>query len=651
MRTFLLGMLGLGVLAPAGGQPAITAFTNFPRFETATLSPGGKYIAVTRRSAENETITVLELPALGVISHTTFGELTDIERVEWANDDRLLIQPMRRFPGFTAYKVPTGEIFGMDRDGDNLETLFGYAAGQQQTGTHLRQRESIRAPARLLRAMPSDPSNVLIQTYGYGIEGDFNSAYRMDVTTGLLSRAAMSPVRDGTFVTNFDGRPVFVYGNDDEGHSVTYHRARNGDDWRLVASGNGQQGAMIPIGPWSSTGEFLVLDNRDTATSGVFSYNPQDGSSELLFRSAEVDISGWSTDPSGKPWVFTYEDHYPRYWYPDPQHPLALAHQSLITRFPDFRIEIDSVTSDMSRAVARMTAPRIPLVFLYTDVANKQPLSSLLAYPDLEPTDLADVEAIEFRARDGLEIRGLLTMPNTSQKKELPMIVLVHGGPHGVYNVYGFDYEAQLFASRGYVVLQVNYRGSGGRGRDFKVAGYGKWGAEMQDDITDAVRWAIGDRVADPKRICIYGASYGAYAALTGAFREPDLFRCAVGMAGVYDLPLMFERGDIQSVELGVNYLKAAVGTNTQELARRSPVHNADKIRARVMLLHGNDDERAPIEHAERMRDALDKAGNPPEWITEWGEGHGFFDETNRAEAYGRILEFFAKHLAPAASG
>jgi dipeptidyl aminopeptidase/acylaminoacyl peptidase len=193
----------------------------------------------------------------------------------------------------------------------------------------------------------------------------------------------------------------------------------------------------------------------------------------------------------------------------------------------------------------------------------------------------------------------------------------------------------------------VNFRGSGGRGRDFEAAGYGKWGREMQDDVTDGVRWAIADGVADPKRICIYGASYGAYAALNGVAREPDMFRCAIGMAGVYDLSLMFEKGDIQSVVSGLNYLKMALGSDQSELRARSPVYNADKIRVPVLLLHGKVDDRAPYEHAKRMRDALTKAGNPPEFSTEWGEGHGFFDEANRAAAYEKILAFLAKNLGP----
>jgi dipeptidyl aminopeptidase/acylaminoacyl peptidase len=646
MRARLLVVLGLCVTFAAMAQPPpVTAFTNFAQFETATVSPRGTYLALTRNAPEGEVLTIVKLSDLSVASQNWFGRLTDIERVEWANDERLLIQPTRRFPGLTAYKVPTGEIFGLDYNGTNLDVLFGYAAGQQQAGTRLRVRESIDAPARLLTTLTEDDGSVLIQSYGYGIEGDFNHAYRMDVDSGLLTRVANSPIRDGTFFTDLGQRVAFVYGEDHEGNAVTYYRPPEGD-WQLVAKADDRGGTMVPVGPWNDAGEFLVLDNRDAPTAGVFLYSPRDGGSKLLFRNPTVDVVDWRTDPRGKPWMFLYDDHFRGYWYPDAEHPLARVHQWLTETLQGHTVDILSTTSDMSHVVARVSSPRAPLVFFYVDAANRKLLQQLTAYRDLPAESLAAVDPIEFKARDGLTVRGLLTVPNLPEQK-LPLIVLVHGGPHGVYDVRGFDYEAQLFASRGYAVLQINYRGSGGRGRDFEAAGYGKWGAEMQDDVTDGVRWAIGDGVADPERICIYGTSYGAYAALTGAFREPDLFRCAVGMAGVYDLPLMFERGDIQTVDSGVNYLRMALGTNIAELERRSPVFHAERIRAAVMLLHGEEDVRAPLEHAKRMRKALEKAGNPPEWITEWGEGHGLNNEVNRAQAYQRILAFFAKHLAP----
>lgn len=649
MRVPLTGLLVLCcptvVLA---ALPPVTSFTNVAKFESMKISPNGTYLALTRRTTEHEVMTVLRLQDMKLSTQAHFGDLIDIASFEWASDSRLLISPARRFPGLIAYKAPTGEIIGFDADGKRAELLFGPLAGKMQTGTRIEQRQSVYAAAEVIDTLPADPDEVLIQTYGYGVEGEFNVVYRMNVRSGKLKKVAASPVRNGTFLTDFEHRVALVSGEDRAGNDQVFYRGPDSNEWKLLASSAMNKGYLWPVAPSGQKGGFFVFDDRDAPTRGVFVWTPETGAQRLLFRHPDVDVGLEGVDPAGKPWGFWYVDHFPGYWYPEPEHPLARVHQWLRTKFPNHEVDITSQTDDLTLAVARVTEPRTPPVFFVVDVSHHKLTHQLPSRPDLKPEDLAAMEAIEFSARDGMKIRGYLTTPNGPRTKQLPMIVMVHGGPHGVWDSFGFDFEAQLLASRGYAVLQVNYRGSGGRGRVFEGAGYGRWGREMQDDITDGVRWVIGDGVADPKRICIYGGSYGAYAALTGAFREPDMFRCAVGMAGVYDLPLLFEKGDVQKIERGVNYLKLAVGTDMEELKRRSPVYNADKIRAAVLLLHGKIDERAPFEHAKRMREALEKAGNPPEWSTEWGEGHGFFDEANRAAAYELMLKFFAKHLGVA---
>ncbi|HVY83335.1 MAG TPA: S9 family peptidase [Steroidobacteraceae bacterium] len=652
MRIGLAGLVALGcpLFALAAEPPPIERFTNFPQFQSLKISPHGQYLAFTRRQNGRESIAILHYPDLKTSAYTTFGDETDIASFRWAGDKFLLIEPARVFPGYNSYKAPTGEIIRLDANGKDAELLFGYQAGVMQTGTHITKRQSVEAAGSVIGTIPGNERDVLMQTYGYGIEGDVNAVYRMNLNTGVLSKVVGSPLRNGTFIIDSAYNVALVYGHDREGSNEVF-RLGPKHQWERLVSTAPLRATLIPVGPTGAPDEFLVIDDRDAPTAGVFRWSAASGAEQLLYRNKDVDTEPLGVDPHNKPWGFVYVDHFPEYWYPDPQHPLAQAHQWLRSLFKGHNVQITSETDDMSYAVAVISAPRTPPVFIVVDVKNHKLLQHLVAYPDIKVDELGDAYPIEFVARDGLKIRGYLTVPHGVPQKKLPMIVLVHGGPHGVYDAWDFDWEAQLFASRGYAVLQVNYRGSGGRGRDFEDAGFGRWGREMQDDITDGVRWAIGDGVADAKRICIYGGSYGAYAALTGAFREPDMFRCAVGLAGVYDLPLMFERGDIQSVESGVTYLKAAVGTDTEELKRRSPVYNADKIRAAVLLLHGKIDERAPYEHAVRMRDALTKAGNPPEWFTEWGEGHGFFDEKHRVEAYERILAFFEKHLGkPAAT-
>ena len=648
MRAWVWGAVGLLLGGTAAADPpSIAAFMNYAKYETVKVSPHGTYLALTRRDSKHEILTVLTLPDLKLAGQTHFGDLTDVERLQWANDHRLLVQPARRYPGLIAYKAPTGEILGINADCKGAEILFGYQAGIQQTGTHVKQRESIDAPARLLATLPDEPDTVLIQSYGYGIKGDYNAVYRMNVNTGMLAKVVNSPMRDGTFVLDAGHRVAFVYGEDREGFGQLFYRPSGAEEWKLVAKETESQAFVRPVGHSSTPGEFLMLDDRDAATDGVFSFAPETGTSRLLFRKPLVDAGEPLLDPTGTPWAFAYEDHFPDYWYPDPQHPLAQVHKWLLDTFRGQRVDISSTTDDMAYVVARVSSPRVPLVYFYVDVKNRKLLQHLAAYPDLKSADLSDVDPIELKARDGTIVRGYVTTPNVAVKKKLPLIVMVHGGPYGIYDAWGFDPEAQLFASRGYAVLQVNFRGSGGRGRQFEASGYLQWGRAMQDDVTDAVKWAIADGVADPKRMCIYGGSYGGYAALTAAFREPDMFRCVVGLAGVYDLTLQFTKGDVQSVAKGVNYLKRVLGTDMDELKRRSPVYNADKIHAAVLLLHGKEDERVPIEHAYRMRAALEKAGNPPEWLSEWGEGHGFFNEANQVEAYERMLAFFAKHLGP----
>ncbi len=642
-RLVVLPLLLISAGNVAAATP-VAGFTNFATYQEVKISPRGTYLALTRRMGNQDVLTVLKLPALSPASQSQFGDLTDISTFRWANDTRILISPERRFPGSTAYKVPTGEIIGIDADGKNAELIFGYDAGKMQTGTKIAQRVGIQAAAEMLDVLPADTDNVLIQTYGYGMEGEFNAAYRMHVGTGKLTKVASSPLRNGTFLTDLNHRVALVAGADTAGDYHVYYRANESSEWKQVSSSKQFSGGLGPVGPIGND-TFLVLDNSDAPTDGAFTWNPVSGERRLLYRNPSADLQTLGTDTSGAPWGFIYTDHFPQYWYPDPEHPLARTHRMLRGIFKDSVIRITSQTDDLSMAVARVSAARFPPVFLVVDVKNQKVLQALQSYPELKPGELGSVEPIEFRARDGLSIRGYLTTPNVADKKKLPLVVLVHGGPHSVYDDYDYDFERQLLASRGYAVLQVNYRGSGGRGMQFGAAGYGRWGREMQDDITDGVKWAIQDGVADAARICIFGASYGAYAALTGAFREPALFRCAIGMSGVYDLPLMFDKGDIRSIDSGVNYLKQAVGTDTEELRRRSPVYNAESIRAAVLLLHGKDDERAPFEHALRLKAALEAAKHPPEWFTEWGEGHGFYDEKNRAAAYERILGFLAKHI------
>jgi dipeptidyl aminopeptidase/acylaminoacyl peptidase len=232
------------------------------------------------------------------------------------------------------------------------------------------------------------------------------------------------------------------------------------------------------------------------------------------------------------------------------------------------------------------------------------------------------------------------------------LVVHPHGGPFGPFDQWGFSSEPQLLASQGYAVLQVNFRGSGGYGKEFLEAGHKQWGLSMQDDLTDATHWAIKQGIADPARICLYGASYGGYASLMGVAKEPDLYRCAAGYVGVYDLNMLWGQGDISQSLHGKDFLQEAVGK--QGLDAASPNKLAARIKVPVFLAAGGADVRAPQEHSEAMERALKAAGVPVETLYYPTEGHGFYKVEHNREYYTRLLAFLSRHIgsgAPAAPG
>ena len=274
--------------------------------------------------------------------------------------------------------------------------------------------------------------------------------------------------------------------------------------------------------------------------------------------------------------------------------------------------------------------------------------------PWIKPAEMSPVQPVRYKARDGLEIPAYLTVPRGSAGKRVPLVVVVHGGPwiHGENGA--FDPEAQFFASRGYAVLQPNFRGSTGYGWKHLSAAFRQWGLAMQDDITDGVRWAVEQGIADGERVCIYGASYGGYAALMGLAKTPELYRCGVNYVGVTDIATMLTAtwSDFAYSDFIAYVSKDMIGDASRDaaaLAAVSPAKQAAKIRAPVLMAYGAADRRVPLVHGNLMKSALDAAGKKYEWIVMDGEGHGFRKPENRDAFYGAVERFLRAHLNPKA--
>ena len=337
---------------------------------------------------------------------------------------------------------------------------------------------------------------------------------------------------------------------------------------------------------------FFTSDNRsvlftgttpDASLTALFQLDLASHAVEKLYAHPEADVAGILTDLAGETviGVEVYADKPEVHWL-QPDHPTAKLYQMLERTFPGESSYITSSTKDQHLAVAVLYSDVNPgdYYLVNSETRHADFLAATMSW--IDPAKMRHKEIVELAARDGQVLHGYLTRPR-DEAGPYPLVVLPHGGPHYVRDTWDFDWEAQLLANYGYAVLQVNYRGSAGYGEDFLRAGFREWGGKMQDDLTDATLWAIEHDIAAKDNICIYGASYGGYAALMGAVREPSLYQCAISYAGVTDLELMFNSGDTRQSMIGRYYLHDALGDDVQNMHARSPVYNADRIQIPIL--------------------------------------------------------------------
>jgi dipeptidyl aminopeptidase/acylaminoacyl peptidase len=307
--------------------------------------------------------------------------------------------------------------------------------------------------------------------------------------------------------------------------------------------------------------------------------------------------------------------------------------------------DITSTSADEKTLVIRSHSDRDPGTYYVLDLQQGRMVPLGRAMRGLDPQAMRPMEPISFQARDGLTIHGYLTRPADAGQGPAPLVINPHGGPYTIRDSWGFNPEVQLLANRGYAVLQVNYRGSGGYGVKFLQAGYHEWGGKMQDDLTDAVKWAIAQGITTADRVAIYGASYGGYAALAGLTFTPELYRCGINYVGVSDLGAQIADYKISFSPYYQLFASQQVGDDRAYLHDRSPVNFVQNIRAPLLNAYGYNDARVDIRQWKLLEPALKKYGKTYEIIINDKEGHGFQNEAARLDFYHRLEAFLARHL------
>ena len=619
---------------PKSANPTgIEAFSRFPKFAGAKISPHGAYLAAVSVENGRAALVFIDLKTRKLAS--VFRPLPQsVADFTWVSDDRVLVELAEDF-GTLARPSLTGEISSVNPATGNGITIFGARA--------VKNREY--AGGSVLARLRGDERHVLIETGHFFDRGErLAQLYKLDVYTGNTTPVTVSPVQGADFLTDEDGEPRIASAITTDARPRFFYR-QSGAPWTELTNLKGVGVRSRPVGFVAKSRTIDIVEPIEKGF-GLFSANIDTGERKLLSRNDWSPPARYLSDRETRQILAVeYESDVPSWDFVVPDHPLARALRGLLDAYPGENVRLLSTTDDEKTAVAAVYSDRDPGRFFLVDVDRLQAEELAAARPWIKPDAMAEMEAFHIKASDGVWIHGYVTLPARLKAGETPpMVVLPHGGPHGPRDSWGFHSEVALLASEGFAVLQVNFRGSGGYGEQYMEAGYRHWGDRIMQDIIDATHWAISKGEADPKRLCIYGGSFGGYAAMQASIVEPDLFRCAVGYAGVYDLTLVGHDDDISETRLGRGVVRRYLGDDEDELKRNSPAFHAGLIKARVLLIHGKADRRAPFDNFRHMKKALEDAGNPPQTLTESDEGHGFYDEDARERMYTKLLDFLREN-------
>ena len=630
-----LSILFLCLLAiPAGAAPAdptpipptdlvpVETFFADPYMRSALISPDGHYLAF---------LAKLGTGRVGVgLTDLTTGKT---EALVGGSDESY---------GFILWKNPDYLLFGGDVGGNESLSLRSIRISTRKVvelAQSFRERYfEDAAQADIVDNLRFDPNHILIEGNKEQRSSDFR-LFEVDIRTGVRSAVPYAPAED-----------VLGYVIDNAGEvrarvrllgpkSLFEARQPNGI-FKTIREFPANDPGWSVEGVSADNTTLYLLTHDSTDTNALQTYNLKTHVlSPVLFQApvdGEINEVLRSYDRS-KLYGVLYTTDKPYYhWFDESR---ARLQAQIDAALPGMFNLVISETSDEKVLVIRSGSDVVPPAYYVLDLRRTALMPIGQYNPHIKPAQMRPMQPITYAARDGLVIHGYLTLPAGANGRPVPLILNPHGGPYGIRDEWGFIPEVQFLANRGYGVLQVNYRGSGGYGQKFMLAGKHEWGRKMQDDLTDAVKWAIDQKIADPTRVGIYGASYGGYAALAGVTFTPELFQCGVNYVGVSDLAV-FNRHALRGSRGLDLYFSDWVENDAKSMAERSPVHFVDRIRVPTLHAYGNNDPRVDIDNWKELKVQLDKFNKPYEFLRVEDEGHGFRKEENSVKFY-RALETF----------
>jgi dipeptidyl aminopeptidase/acylaminoacyl peptidase len=636
MRSVLLFLLLVLPVRLLAEPPPVELYAALPAAQDLRLSPDGEAVAMIAPVDDRPALLVRRNGKTAILA---LDNATP-DWVEWKSPTRLLISA--RFTQFDAIDRPYVEtrLIFIDADGGNVTPVKLENLIDGQRGAVPIQQDNV------VSLLPHDPDHILLAVRP-ARSNDLH-IIRVDIHTGRLAGTVMnSQISVVKWLADEDGvvRGEEQYGRVNNGamtHQVVSARDKDSDDWQVVHQGEADQGGrFIPLAIDRNDLLYVLTDDGD---KGRFSAHSIDLKTHKT-SAPLIDSAGCGTTPTlhlGQ-LISLYVPCTDKTLYLDPD--WQRDWQDIGKALGGQRVRIIDRTADGKRvlAVANRTIGA-PDSFWLLDRRGAEPTLIPLgeAYRKLPQEQIADGKWISYQARDGLRIPAVLTMPLGKPDRPIAFVILPHGGPTANDQVR-FDWMVQFFVGRGYGVLQPQFRGSTGNGAAFERAGYQQWGLAMQDDVTDGTRWLIDQKLVDPAHICIVGGSYGGYAALMGAIKEPTLYACAAAFAPVTDLDRLITEIKTGFYFRDLNFPKIAA--EGQSLKAVSPVANADKIQVPLLLMHGRKDFTVSVEHSLAMEKELRRAGKKFEAIYLDNADHYFAAGSDRLAWLTALDKLLAAHL------
>lgn len=675
LRVWVVLLLSAAGTAWAQDRPPervpASAFFRPAEMQELQLSPSGRYLALTTSKLDGRrALFVFDLSPGGKPTQAARFEGLDVVGVVWANENRLLFRVTDLALGSGSnYREPPG-LYAVDRDGANLRELIrrGWQGGAGSAGGRDRSLSANHQLLAVPQARGGDANSEVVVgelRFNAGYEVTSVRPLMLNVNTGLVRPLAdlkLPTAKVAEWLFDPQGEPRVAISVDDLNARIHY-RAPGELEWREIGEGNlmslpftprfvDSQGALYVTQRQGASG--LAVLKRFDLKAGVPESLPLISTPGFDFegmplQSGHRGLLGirFTTDAEDTLWL----------------DPAMKSFQSQVDKLLPGTVNRISCrhcgTPEMVALVHAFNDRDPGQVLVYRAGADKWQQVGRIN-PDIAPERMPRVDFQRFKARDGLEIPVWVTLPpglkpGTTPTKPLPTVVLVHGGPNVRGRSWGWAWSpfpyAEFIASRGYLVLEPEFRGSDGFGKQFLEAGFKQWGQAMQDDVADTLLWAQKAGLASDKA-CIAGASYGGYATFAGLMRHPELYQCGVAWVAVTDLMLLAKGSSWVDTDVNPLTRKAVLSERLGDpvkdeamLRKYSPVEQAERIKAPVLLAMGEADLRVPLAHGQRMREALSRAGNPPEWVTYPGEGHTWLLPASHIDFAQRMEKFLERHL------